>query len=99
VRDAEGQAVKVSRRGFLALASGLLVAAPEPVRRYFFAPAAGWAARWKIGPSGKVLTFHSPEEVERYFGVDSPAAVAARTAERRFQGAIRRIEIIGTVSV
>jgi hypothetical protein len=32
----------MNRRGFLALASGLLAPVPEPVRRYFFAPTGGW---------------------------------------------------------
>jgi len=32
----------MNRRSFLALASGLLVPTPDPVRRYFFAPAGGW---------------------------------------------------------
>lgn len=34
----------MNRRSFLALASGLLVPVPEPVRSYFFAPMGGWAA-------------------------------------------------------
>jgi hypothetical protein len=34
--------VALNRRHFLALASGLLAPVPEPVKRYFFAPAGGW---------------------------------------------------------
>lgn len=32
----------MNRRSFLALASGILMPVPEPVRSYFFAPAGGW---------------------------------------------------------
>ncbi len=83
----------VSRRNFLALASGLLVPMPEPVRRaYSFAPAGGWVSglSW-IGASGWRLVESRIEDAtlhqtwERVIHSDVlliNTAVRCRTAKR-----------------